>query len=150
MGRNKHNHPSPDRIKESITIDQNNCWNWTGATKGKAGYGHLLVYNKSMSAHRYSWLAYKGPIAEGKEVCHTCDNRLCVNPEHLFIGSRSDNMRDCATKRRHPNLKFSPEQIKEIRKLRSQGVLVKDLCKQFNCERSTIGRLTLNKTYKDG
>lgn len=79
------------------------CWNWTGSLAG-SGYGYLhigdKVERKPRTAHRVSWEIHNGPIPEGLWVLHKCDNRKCVNPEHLFIGDRVDNMRDCAAKGR--------------------------------------------------
>jgi hypothetical protein len=79
------------------------CWLWNGAVQHN-GYGYLHVggrfERRPVRAHRFSWELHRGPIPEGMHVCHSCDTPACVNPDHLFLGSRSDNMRDCASKGR--------------------------------------------------
>lgn len=71
------------------------CWNWAG---GKAGNGYGCVGAGDGSAyvltHRAAWMLTNGPIPDGMWVLHTCDNRLCVNPDHLYLGDRSQNMKD--------------------------------------------------------
>lgn len=71
----------------------NGCWTWT-AGKNKSGYGMMTINNMRLYAHRVSYTLYKGPIPEGLLVCHLCNNRSCVNPEHLEIGTHWDNKQD--------------------------------------------------------
>lgn len=83
------------------------CWNWKGSTRSEDGvpYGRFWVGGKHMSAHRYSWMMQYGDFPSGGDirgmcVCHTCDNPLCVNPAHLFIGTHTANMQDKISKGR--------------------------------------------------
>jgi hypothetical protein len=77
------------------------CWLWTGAP-AQWGYGQFGMANKHWLAHRVSWFFHNGPIPDGMFVCHRCDVPLCVNPDHLFLGTHQDNMDDMRAKRRHP------------------------------------------------
>jgi hypothetical protein len=106
------NHLPPDvRFHESYTADPNSgCWLWLGATNTKdqnLRYGSLSVNGKNVLAHRYSWVLHYGEIQEGMHICHKCDNKLCVNPKHFFLGTPKDNMHDMFTKRGgNPNPNF--------------------------------------------
>ena len=77
------------------------CWLWTGTRTKSGGYGILSIDGKYARTHRISFEIHKGKIPAGMHVCHKCDNPPCVNPEHLFLGSHLDNMKDMGRKGRH-------------------------------------------------
>jgi len=94
-------------LDRSIPEPNSGCWLWLGApTKKKNGYGVVCGGTAKygtywhVPAHRYSYMVFRGPIPEGMCVLHKCDNGLCVNPDHLWIGTQKDNMHDCVRKGR--------------------------------------------------
>ncbi len=107
------------------------CWLWT-ASKDSGGYGTIGSGGKIRKAHRVSWEMHRGPIPKGLCVLHRCDVRGCVNPEHLFLGTQDDNMKDCAAKGRircvpqhgesNPMAKFSSATVARIREMVSAGI----------------------------
>ena len=77
------------------------CWEWKGYLNAQ-GYGHIKAGGVRYFAHRFSYRLAYGDFDQSLFVCHHCDNPKCVRPDHLFVGTRSDNMKDCTEKRRNP------------------------------------------------
>ncbi len=88
------------RLVAMTVVAPSGCWEWQGFLSPK-GYGSTGYRCKSMNAHRVAWLAFRGPIPEGMMVCHQCDNRKCINPHHLWLGSMRANAWDARLKGRH-------------------------------------------------
>ena len=78
------------------------CWVWTAYTS-VCGYGQCYLNNKTWLAHRASWVIHNGPIPDGLCVLHKCDNPPCVNPDHLYVGTKKDNTRDMIARNRGPS-----------------------------------------------
>lgn len=107
--------------------DIDECWPWKAALKGPKGnqYGNFRM-SKNIGAHQASWLLYKGDIPPGAYVLHKCDNPICVNPNHLFLGNAKINSDDCHMKGRGPvtsqfKSQFPDELVAEIRRSYQDG-----------------------------
>lgn len=107
------------RILRSIERS-GDCWIWSGARNSR-GYGSLSFAGKPWKAHRLAYVAFVGDIPDGFHVCHRCDNPSCVNPEHLFVGTASDNMRDMASKGRSGVVPLERHPMRVRPELRSYG-----------------------------
>lgn len=89
-----------DRFWANVTKVPDGCWNWTASTRN--GYGVIGVHNRHEYAHRMAYMTFVGEIADGLVVRHRCDNRLCVRPDHLELGTHADNSRDMVERGRSP------------------------------------------------
>lgn len=119
------------------------CWVWTGRSVHKFGYG---LWNNE-PVHRIAWRLTYGPIPEGLSVLHRCDKPPCARPDHLFLGTQADNMRDMVQKGRHVgDIKLSQEQVSAIRDRYSIGdVLQRELATEFCVSAATISLLVNRK-----
>lgn len=114
-----------------------NCWEWTGS-KDRDGYGVLTIGRKQFRANRVSFSEFKGS-PDGMLVCHRCDNRSCINPDHLFLGSALENTQDMINKGRknivrgdrHPLTKILPAERTRIRTMRQDGASLKAIAAQY-------------------
>mgnify|MGYP001567222076 CR=1 FL=1 len=142
------------------TIIEDECWIWKGPVHGK--YGKNTYGNVRMQANRFSYIVFKGLIPEhndsGEKIfaCHTCDNPLCVNPEHLYLGTAKDNANDTTSRGRRPigskhsKAKFSDEQVKDIRNFYNKfNVSVAFLSKFYKVDAHTIRSMINNTSYND-
>jgi len=146
--------PLKERFDEKWTPEPfSGCWLWTGSIRG-GGYGDIWDGNRYTYAHRVSWELHKGKIPYGLFVLHKCDTKSCVNPDHLFLGTLSDNMLDAISKgRRHASRGASNESSKltneDIRYIRNSLDLQKHLAKKFKVSQPTISYIKNHKTYKE-
>lgn len=123
------------------------CWIWTGSVSPK-GYGRLNVKGKVQLAHRVSYGLHHGEPG-GLVVCHRCDNPPCVNPAHLFIGTKADNTADMMAKGRgvQPSgdcngmSKITEAQAVELRALRSDGWLLREIADRYGLHASHVSRI---------
>lgn len=141
-------------IQERIEVSDSGCWEWKGA-KHRQGYGSIRARGKTMLAHRLSWEIWNGEIQEGMCVCHSCDNPVCVNPEHLFLGTQKENMKDCKSKKRmHRNIaktrrcKLSYDNVLEIKKLFEKGLSRKELMSKYQVSPTCIAKIVTGKSWK--
>lgn len=123
------------------------CWLW-GAKVARDGYGHFAkVWNRSMPAHRFSWEMHRGAIPAGAMVCHRCDVRACVNPDHLFLGDQAINMADMVSKKRsaagehNVKAKLTRDNVETIKMRLRCGDSQESIGRTFGVTQGTISRI---------
>lgn len=134
-------------------VTETGCWLWTGTCNGVYG---LLSFSENKKrrwkmAHRIAYELYRGPIPQGLDALHRCDVPLCVNPNHLFLGTDKDNIQDCIRKgrwnipgRRPGQKKLTDEQIRQIR----AGGSTTRFAREFGVALTTIKRVKNGKSFK--
>ena len=131
----------------------NECWEWVGA-RNIHGYGKLRYDKKLWAAHRFSYTLHVGDIPKPMFVCHRCDNRACVNPAHLFLGSTLENMQDCASKgrsamgERNGSAKIAERQALEIISRYASGEQKSSLARAFGISRRQIANIVSGRAWK--
>ncbi len=144
-----------DKFEKFVYPEPNTgCWLWGGYCCKISGYGYFgknTSGDTRKSAHRTSYELYKGPIVDKKYVCHSCDNRACVNPDHLFLGTQKENIVDCVSKGRNAkgekqgSSKLTRDDVLYIRKSRTEDThSVIELALKYGVRRSHIYRI-INK-----
>lgn len=154
-------YPLKERLERLSKPVSSGCIEWQSATRN--GYGRLIIGSRtdgtraSVSAHRLSYEVHVGKIPDGLFVCHTCDNPKCINPDHLFVGTRQDNVDDRETKSRnkihlirkngeeHPSAKFSD---RVIFKIRSELGTTKDIAMKYGMSERYVRDIRSNKYRK--
>jgi hypothetical protein len=126
------------------------CWIWTGDIHAD-GYGLIKCNGRRLFAHRHSWRLHHGEIPPGMCILHKCDTPACVNPKHLFYGSRTDNITDCVNKGRNSkgerkgSAKLTPAAIREIRALDSPQSLIAE---RYGVTQATVSMIKNKITWR--
>ncbi len=145
--------PPEDFFGLTIPEPNSGCWLWLGPAQNM-GYGVVNYQRKAHLAHRIAYEITNGPIPEGMEICHRCDVPLCVNPDHLFMGSHAENMGDCRKKGRiripgfqgsaHGNAKLSES---DVRAIRADGRSLNFLAAKYKISKTTVSEIKSRKSW---
>ena len=148
-----------DGYNKFVIKNPDGCWGWSGCAPKNPGYGQFRSDMKIMRAHRASWIIHHGDIPKGLCVLHSCDNPICSNPRHLFLGSHSDNMLDSIKKNRNKSIgafgeknhqaKLNRSDVKKIRELIANSVAYKEIAKFFGVHLSRISDIKCGRTWAE-
>jgi hypothetical protein len=136
-----------DRFMAKVEkIPFTDCWIWSGALKPN-GYGDMLFKSRTQTAHRISYQLFVGEIDKNLDVCHKCDVRHCVNPSHLFAGTRKQNMEDAKAKNRmsKSRSKLTQQQANDIKQLNIPNYLI---AQKYDVSQNIICRIKKGMHYK--
>ena len=130
------------------------CREWQGYVQRSRGYGAFNVGRRHWLAHRFAWERANGPIPKGLYVLHSCDNRVCCNPQHLSVGTHIENIRDCVAKRRHQHgeghsfAKLTEADVLALRAVRARGESLGPLVHALGVDYSTAWYAAAGVTWK--
>lgn len=133
------------------------CWEWLGSKAGKyREYGRMKFGDRVEGAHRVSWILHNGPIPDGLDVLHKCDNAGCVNPAHLWLGTHTDNMRDKMRKGRGGHqigevnhaAKLTEQDVLEIREWLKQGMSQREAARRKGVSSVAISYINTRTTWR--
>jgi hypothetical protein len=143
--------PAKERFWEKVRVsdDVDACWDWTGSA-GNSGYGTFFGDDKRFwGAHRWAWFDSNGEIPDGMFVCHSCDNKLCCNPGHLFLGTHQDNMDDMCSKDRGGRAKVTNIQARNIRQRYELGLGTQAaLAREYHVTQASIWKIVQGGTHR--
>jgi hypothetical protein len=143
----------PRRFWSKVAPARSGCWEWT-ASRHSGGYGQFRFGGTMVLAHRHAWELTSGLIPDGLSVCHTCDNPICVNPAHLFLGTHADNSADMVQKdrstfgARNSTTRLTDDDVRTIRRLAADGETQRQIAKRFGVGQQTINALLLGRTWR--
>lgn len=143
-----------EKLQWNVIEAKNGCLEYQSYIS-PAGYPHARLRKKAHNAHRVAYILFKGEIASNVVVRHTCDNRKCVNPDHLIAGSQADNVRDCMIRGRratpcgdkHPFAKLRATDIPFIKQLLSSGASQQWIASMVGVTQSTISKISLDRIW---
>ena len=135
-------------INTRTALSGSGCVEWTGYTAG-SGYPEFRIGKQAFAAHRVSYEYFHGPIPEGLMVRHTCDNKRCINPSHLIVGTHQQNMDDMRERGRAKpgNRKLSDTDVRAMRSARKRGMPVKEIAAMFGVSGSTASKVCTGAAY---
>jgi hypothetical protein len=155
MGYEHRKLSAQQRFANTYFVNDSGCWLWNRSLDD-LGYGRISFLKNRLTAHRFSWIVHYGNIPDGMHVLHKCDVRNCVNPDHLYLGTHQQNMKDRDSRGRlnhvkgekHPHAKLNEVKAFEIRWLAANGYKQRDLAKEFGVTQRAVAQIIHHKTWQ--
>lgn len=154
------------KIMQRVDVRPNGCWLWKGCLSGK--YAKIGVARRNFRVHRVLWESLNGPVPPGRILCHTCDTPTCVNPEHVYPGTKSDNARDAVQRQRmncgsrngtrtrperrsrgeaHYNAKITEDDVRRIRAKREEGFGLAAIARELDLPHGSVRGVLEGKSW---